>query len=272
MALGALQAVELLGLSSEIAIVGYDNLEPVRAEMRNGRVWATIEQHSELMGQYAVEAAWKTMHGESVAPNRSTPVDLVTYESFGKKVMLSISNKSNPFFATLSQNASATAELFGIELIIKDAQDQDSRQLLDITTSAASGSDLLIVNPTNSETIGPGIAYTISLGAPVITVDRKVAGASVLCHIASDNAEGGRMVADYMAKLLNGKGKVFEIEGIPGTSAAYERGSGFNQELRKYSTIEVVHREAADFNRKKGKGGHAQGTPQISRPERNICT
>jgi len=253
MALGALQAVELLGLSSEIAIVGYDNLEPVRTEMRNGRIWATIEQHSELMGQYAVEAAWKTMHGESVAPKRSTPVDLVTYESFGKKVMLSISNQSNPFFATLSHHASAAAELFGIELTIKNAEDQDSRQLLDITTSADSGSDLLIVNPTNSETIGPGIAYAISLGHPVITVDRKVTGARVLCHIASDNAEGGRIAADYMAKLLHGKGKILEIEGIPGTSAAYERGSGFNQELGKFSTLEVVHREAADFNREKAR-------------------
>jgi ABC-type sugar transport system substrate-binding protein len=253
MALGALQAVDLLGLSSEISIVGYDNLEPVRAEMHHGRILATIEQHSELMGQYGVEAAWQAMHGESVAPKRSTPVDLVTHESFGKKVTLSISNLANPFFAALSQHASTTAKLFGIELTIKDAHDQESLQLLDITSTAESGSDLLIVNPTNSEAITPGVAYAVSSGLPVITVDRKVAGTNVLSHIASDNTEGGRMAAGYMAELLHDKGEVLEIEGIPGTSVTYERGAGFNHALDKRNTITVVHREPADFNREKAK-------------------
>ncbi|SHO53436.1 ABC-type sugar transport system, substrate-binding protein, contains N-terminal xre family HTH domain [Desulfopila aestuarii DSM 18488] len=262
MALGALQAVDLLGLSSEIFITGYDNLESVRTEMRNGRIVATIEQHPELMGQYGVEAALNSMHGEPVALERSTPVDLITYESFGKKVTLSVSNLSNAFFATLSQHASKTATLFGIELAIKDAQDQDSRQLLDITSSSDESSNLLIINPTNAETIGPGIAYAVSLGIPVITVDRKVAVATVLSHIASDNTEGGKIAARYMAELLIGEGNVFEIEGIPGTSAAHERGAGFNSELGKYSTIEVVHRESADFNRETAKAVMLRSLPK----------
>ena len=58
------------------------------------------------------------------------------------------------------------------------------------------------------------------------------------------------MAARILAKYLKGKGRVIEIEGIPGTSAAHERGTGFNEELSKYPAIRVVSREVANFDRK----------------------
>ena len=58
------------------------------------------------------------------------------------------------------------------------------------------------------------------------------------------------MAARVLAKHLKGKGRVIEIEGIPGTSAAHDRGAGFNQELQNYPEIKVVFREAANFDRK----------------------
>jgi ribose transport system substrate-binding protein len=88
---------------------------------------------------------------------------------------------------------------------------------------------------------------------PVITVDRKSSAGKILCHIESDNIEGGRMAARILAKYLKGEGRVIEIEGIPGTSAAHERGMGFNEELRKYPAIRVVSREVANFDRKEAQ-------------------
>ena len=46
---------------------------------------------------------------------------------------------------------------------------------------------------------------------------------------------------------------MIEIEGIPGTSAAHERGMGFNEGLRKYPEITVVAREAANFDRQEAQ-------------------
>ena len=57
------------------------------------------------------------------------------------------------------------------------------------------------------------------------------------------------MAARMIAGYLSNKGKVVEIEGIPGTSAAHDRGSGFNRELNNYPDISVVAREAANFDR-----------------------
>ena len=110
--------------------------------------------------------------------------------------------------------------------------------------------DLIIVNPTNTETITPAIEMANQNHIPIITVDRKASEGQILCHIESDNIQGGRMAANILARSLKGKGKVIEMEGIPGTSAAHERGTGFNEAIGEYPAIKVVARETANFDRK----------------------
>ena len=53
-------------------------------------------------------------------------------------------------------------------------------------------------------------------------------------------------------KILGGKGKVVELEGIAGTSAARDRGKGFNEVAAANPDIEIVARQTANFNRAEG--------------------
>ena len=249
MAIGVLQALDILDLERNILLAGYDNIESVRNEMRSGRIQATVEQHPELMGEYGVELAWKALNGQSSPSYKQTPLDLITYEPFNKTVALSISDSENPFFATLLLGAQNAASLFGLKMIFRDAQNNEARQLADIANFIKQRVDMVIVNPTNSESITPAIEMANRNNIPVITVDRKSSGGQIVCHIESDNLEGGRMAAHLLAQLLHGEGRIIEIEGIPGTSAAYERGFGFNGEIRKYPQITVIAREVANFDR-----------------------
>lgn len=137
--------------------------------------------------------------------------------------------------------------------MVVDAQNSDAQQLTDVANVIKEKVDVIIINPTNTEMITPGLEMANREKIPVVTVDRKSAWGKILCHIESDNVEGGRMAARLLTKVLKGKGKVIEIEGIPGTSAAHERGLGFNEELSKYPAIEVVSREVANFDRKEAR-------------------
>ncbi len=253
MALGVLQAFDNLDLMGNIWLAGYDNIESVRDEMRNGRIHATVEQHPELMGQYGVELAWKALNGQRIPSYRRTPLDLITYEPFNKKIALSISNLKNSFFSTLLHGAQETARLFGVKLIFRDAQNNEAQQLTDVANFIKQKVDMIIINPTNTESITPAVEMANRKNIPVITVDRKSSGGEIICHIESDNLEGGKMASRVLAQLLKGKGRVIEIEGIPGTSAAHERGMGFNEELRKYPEITVVAREVANFDRQEAQ-------------------
>ncbi len=254
MALGALRALDLANLSGKTLVGGYDNIEAVRYEMEQGVVHATVEQHPSLMGELGVKLARDLANGISVAGRIKTPVDLITYESFGKKVVLSVSDLSNPFFQDLVRGAKEASDLLGFDFSVVDAGNSDARQLTDIgeLVQAQAPVDVLIVNPTNTDAAIAGIELANRAAIPVITVDRAAAGGKILCHIASDNKSGGRMAAEYIADKLNREGSVVEIEGIPGASASFERGVGFNEALSNYPEIRVVSRRTGWFDREDG--------------------
>jgi ABC-type sugar transport system substrate-binding protein len=253
MALGVLKALDIMDLTGKVLIGAYDNIEEVRNEMRNGRIQATVEQHPELMGQYGVQLAWSALNGNKVQMYVPTPLDLVTHETFGKKIAIFISQLRNPFFTSLYHGAQKAADLFGTKLVVFDAQNDDSRQLSAMLDSVQAEVSVLIVNPANSDTIAPGIELANEKKIPVITVDRKCTGGKVVSHIESDNLKGGQMAGSALVRYLSGKGRIVEIEGIPGTSATQERGMGFNQVIRKHPQMKVVSRESAHFDRKKAR-------------------
>ncbi len=253
MALGALQAYEITNKTPHVLIAGYDNIDQVREEMRTNRIHATIEQHPELMGAYGVKAAWQTLHGISLSPKQATPLDLITSDHMGKKIVFSVSTLDNPFFSTMVANAVERADLLGMSMTVLDAKNQDAKQLVEIVTALEKGTDFLLINPTNSATISPVIEVAKSMAVPIITVDRRLANEKVMSHITSDNKAGGRLVAEFIAKQLGGRGKLLELEGIPGTSAAHDRGAGFNEEIKKYIDITVDYREVAGFDRQRAK-------------------
>lgn len=253
MAMGALQALELFGLSGEVILAGYDNLEGVRAEMRRGKIHATVEQHSELMGEYGVRSAWERLKGKPVALYQSTPIDLITSDHMGKEVIFSISDKKSPFYSKILASAEKEAELMGINLKVLDAENDDAKQLVAVFSAIEQGADLLLITPTNGEAMLPVIDAVQSRNIPVITVDRKIPSDNILGHISSKNVDGGRLVARFIAESLGGVGHILELEGIPGNSSGIERGIGFDQVIEDHDQLSVLIRETAGFDRERAR-------------------
>lgn len=165
---------------------------------------------------------------------------------------LAISTLNNPFFVDLRDGAQAAAREAGVRLVVADAQNDPARQLSDIENFIIQGVDIILVNPTDSAAVVPAILQANGAGIPVITVDRGADDGQVVSHIASDNVAGGRMAGEYIAEQLGGSGKVVEIVGIPGASAARDRGQGFNDVIDQYPDIQVVARQEAGFDRAQG--------------------
>lgn len=249
MAIGVLQALDARNLIGKVLVGGYDNIEAVRNELRNGRMHATVEQHPELMGRYGVALALQAMRGKKIPATQETPLDLVTHEGFGKRIALSLSELANPFFAAVLQGVQTEADLHGVELVHADARNDDAQQLIAIQNFLSQPIDVLIVNPTNAQAVVPGIEMANRARIPVITVDRKSDGGQVVAHIASDNVAGGRLAGEYLARKLESGGTIAEFEGIPGTSVSYERGKGFNDAIANAPKLRVATREVANFNR-----------------------
>ncbi len=169
-----------------------------------------------------------------------------------KTLGLVISTLNNPFFVTLKQGAEEAATKAGVKLVVLDAQDDSAKMTAAMEDLIQQKVDAILVNPTDSDAVTPSIMKANAAGIPVLTIDRGASGGQVLCHVASDNVAGGVMAGEFLAKKLEGKGNVVELVGIPGTSAARDRGKGFNDAVAAFKDIKIVASQAADFSRDKG--------------------
>ncbi|WP_271853471.1 ribose ABC transporter substrate-binding protein RbsB [Planococcus maritimus] len=162
----------------------------------------------------------------------------------------SISTLNNPFFVTLSEGAEAKASELGASLSVVDAQDDASKQASDVEDLIQQGVDMILINPVDSEAVASAVESANNANIPVITVDRSAEGGEVVSHIASDNVAGGEMAGEYLLSLVGDNAQVAELEGVPGSSAARERGEGFNKVATE--SLDVVAKQTANFNRAEG--------------------
>lgn len=178
---------------------------------------------------------------------------LLAGAALAQSIGLSVSTLNNPFFVDLRDGAQQMADQLGLELLVTDAQDSVSTQINDIEDLVQRGVAVLIVNPTDSAAVVPAVMAANAAGIPVIAVDRGVDGGNLAYFIASDNVAGGASAGEFICQQLGGNGAVVELEGIPGTSAARERGQGFNAYMSgSCPGVTIVARQTANFNRAEG--------------------
>jgi len=163
---------------------------------------------------------------------------------------LVVSTLNNPFFVDLKEGAEQKAQELGYQLVVLDSQNDSAREMTNIEDLTVQGVQLILLNPADSDAAGNSVLIANEAGIPVVTLDRGANGGQIASHVASNNVAGGAMAAELIIDLLNNEGQVIQLEGVPGTSAARERGVGFETALEG-SNIEIVASQPADFDRTK---------------------
>lgn len=183
------------------------------------------------------------------APQAAAPTAVPTEKSLG----LVLSTLNNPFFVTLRDGAQKAADAAGTKLIIVDAQDDSAKMTAGIEDLITKKVSAILINPTDSDAVVPAIQKANVSGIPVFTVDRGSNGGTVVSHIASDNIAGGSMAAEFLCNAIGGQGNVVELQGVAGTSAARDRGQGFNDYMTaSCQGVTIVAQQTANFNRDEG--------------------
>ena len=78
-------------------------------------------------------------------------------------------------------------------------------------------------------------------GIPVSIFDSGIDTDRILCYVATNNLEAGRMAARRMGEILGGKGKVGVVGFMAGSASTMQREDGFTTEIRqKFPGIELT--------------------------------
>jgi ribose transport system substrate-binding protein len=168
------------------------------------------------------------------------------------KIALVVSTLDNPFFVTLADGAKAKAKALGYDLVIVDSQNDPARELSNVEDVLDQNVKVLLLNPVDSDAAKAAVHAAGDAMVPVVSLDREVKGAKVICHIASDNVAGGKVAGELIVKKLGGHGNVVELQGQPGTDPARDRSNGFREAMAEAPGIKVVASQPANFDRTQG--------------------
>lgn len=161
----------------------------------------------------------------------------------GKVIGVSLLARAHVFYRDLEEGLVDAAKRDSFELIITSAEFDLGKQTAQVEDFITRKVDAIIVCPVDSRGVGPAIRKANEAGIPVFTADIAAQEGTVVCHIASDNAAGGRLAGEYLAKLLNGKGEVAVIN-HPLVTSVLDRVQGFKDVLAKFAEMRIV----ADVN------------------------
>jgi ABC-type sugar transport system substrate-binding protein len=144
----------------------------------------------------------------------------------------------------------------GVKLQFADAQQKQEKQIQALRAFLAQNVDAIILAPVVETGWEPVLKEVKRARIPVILVDRgiKVSDQSLYTTlIASDFLQEGRLAGEWLAKKLNGKGNVVELQGTPGAAPAIDRKKGFEEALAKNPGLKIIKSQTGEFTRSKGK-------------------
>ena len=135
-----------------------------------------------------------------------------------------------------------------VKVIIKNADNRNERQCLQIDSLIDEGVDLLVVSPNDYHALNGSLQRARDKNIPIVFFDRTTAMKDYTAYIGGDNIEAGRKMAEYAAMLcrdsVRTEGRqpiVLEMTGPLEISPAAQRHKGFSEAISRYSYIDYHH-------------------------------
>jgi simple sugar transport system substrate-binding protein len=148
------------------------------------------------------------------------------------------------------------ADKRGITLKFADGQSKQEKQIQAVRSFVAQRVDAIVLAPIVETGWDNVLREAKRAKIPVIIMDRKIQTSDeslYTCFIGSDFYEEGRMAADWLAAHANGKTKIVELQGEPGSAAANERRKAFAEAIAKHPEFKIIDSQSGNFRRSQGK-------------------
>lgn len=134
------------------------------------------------------------------------------------------------------------------EVEIRSANDDNGTQIEDIRYFVDNGFDIIIVSPNEAAALTPVIEEVYEKGMPVVIFDRNINSDSYTARMGVDDEGIGKSAAHYAMHMFDKSPKAIEIFGLPGSTPAEDRHTGFTDEFVGKGGV-VLASEAGNWNK-----------------------
>jgi ribose transport system substrate-binding protein len=166
-----------------------------------------------------------------------------------------VKSMDNPFWNMMLEGAQSAAkdlnlEIKGLAPIKPNNVEEQIRMMEDAITQKM---DAIVVVPSDSKGIVPGIEKANRAGVPVMTSNTRAFGGQFISFAGASNEEAAYIVTKkFIHQFLNGKGSVIILEGVPGAQTSIDRKAGTDRAIKEFPNIKVLASQTAKFSRVEG--------------------
>jgi ABC-type sugar transport system substrate-binding protein len=160
----------------------------------------------------------------------------------------------HPFFIAQKKGIEEEARALGVALDVRDGQDDDQKQIVQVEAALRMGIDTLILCPRDEAALVVAVEAANRAKVPVITLNRRVQGGDVVCYVGADDADGGRAQAEELIRALGPRGgAILYLQGTPGSSPQVARERGFKEALKGHPEITIAAEAFSNFQEDRAK-------------------
>ena len=165
---------------------------------------------------------------------------------------VSLAQDDNPFYIAMLRGIRARAQELGWEVATVSANEDKLKQINGVQDLIARGVKGILISPIDA--VGVNAAYDAAAAAkiPIVSVARGSTSPNQTIHVAMDEKQIGRDIAEWTAKKLSGKGKVALLMGPSGAPTFKNLGDGYAEVMANYPGISIVFRADGPLTRERG--------------------
>ena len=158
----------------------------------------------------------------------------------------------NPFYIAMMRGIRARAGELGWDVVSVSSNEDKLKQINGVQDLVARGVKGILISPIDA--VGVNAAYDAAAAAkiPIVSVARGSTSPSQTIHVAMDEKQIGRDIAEWTAQKLGGKGKVALLMGPSGAPTFKNLGDGYAEVMAKYPGIQIVFRSDGPLTRERG--------------------
>jgi ribose transport system substrate-binding protein len=174
-----------------------------------------------------------------------TPADKIT-------IGVSLAQDDNPFYIAMLKGIRARAQELGWDVVTVSANEDKLKQINGVQDLVARGVKGILISPIDA--VGVNAAYDAAAAAkiPIVSVARGSASPNQTIHVAMDEKQIGRDIAEWTAKRLGGKGQIAMLLGPSGAPTFKNLADGYMEVMAKYPDIKIVSKSDGPLTRERG--------------------
>ena len=165
---------------------------------------------------------------------------------------VSLAQDDNPFYIAMLKGIRERAQELGWDVVTVSANEDKAKQISGVQDLVARGVRGVLISPIDA--VGVNAAYDAAKAAniPIVSVARGSTSPNQTLHVAMDETQIGRDIAEWTATAIGGEGKVAMLQGPSGVPTFRNLGDGYTQAMAKYPKIQIAFRADGPLTRERG--------------------